>query len=78
MNEKIEELYEKSTTSFYIRTDAHGNRLHGNHTNYKKFAELIIQECCGVCERLQDSLDRQNWPTPYECATAIKEHFEIE
>ena len=45
---------------------------------FVKFAELIIQECVTVCERLQDDTDRQNWPTPYDCVEAIKEHFGIE
>lgn len=45
---------------------------------FKKFAELIVRECVTVLERLQDDTNRQNWPTPYTCAEAIKEHFGIE
>ena len=78
MNEKIEELYKECTSSFYVRTDGYGNDHYRNHTDYAKFAELIIRECCKVCEGLQDSLDRQNWPTPYGCAVGIKERFGIE
>lgn len=44
----------------------------------QNFAELIVTECISTCERLQDDLDRQNWPTPYGCAEAIKEHFGVE
>ena len=53
---------------------------HGEVDNdvFVKFAELIVRECVMVLERLQDDTDRQNWPTPYGCAKAIKEHFEIE
>lgn len=72
MNEKIKEL----ATSCYVTV---GDYSYCESVfDAQKFAELIIQECCAVCERLQDSLDRQNWPTPYECAVGIKEHFGIE
>ncbi len=78
MNEKIKELYDECTSSVYVKTDGYGNDHYRGVTDYQEFAELIIQECCNICEGLQDSLDRQNWPTPYECASSIKEHFGIE
>ena len=73
MNEKIDQLMIQAGARFEMM-----NWVHYDDFEYQKFAELIIRECCNVCEGLQDSLDRQNWPTPYGCAVGIKEHFGIE
>jgi hypothetical protein len=42
-----------------------------------KFARLIVQECAGVCEGLQNALDKHKLPTPGDCAIIIKEHFGV-
>lgn len=75
MNQKIKELIKLSYVEVPHERDWDAM---SSVFNKEKFAELIVRECCNVCERLQDSLDRQNWPTPYECAVGIKEHFGIE
>ena len=53
------------------------SRLRTLQSITKQRDELIIQECVMVLERLQDDTDRQNWPTPYGCAEAIREHFGV-
>lgn len=84
MNQKIKELAEQARVEVRAEWD-NGNKILYPAEHYafqmdndQKFAELIIQECGAVCERLQDSIDRQNWPTPYECASSIKKYFGIE
>ena len=74
MSEKIKELAEQAG---YIPLPGFDFANGLQEVFLKKFAELIIKECISTCERLQDDLDRQNWPTPYGCAEAIKEHFGI-
>ena len=84
MNEKIKELAKQARAE--VRAEWYReNEIQYPNGHYvfqmtvdQKFAELIIQECCNVCEGLQDSLDRQIWPTPYGCAVGIKEHFGVE
>lgn len=75
MNERIKKLSEQAEK--YA-----DDNFKGQPTWYEafesKFAELIVKECVTVLKRLQDDTDRQNWPTPYGCAEAIKEHFGIE
>ena len=44
----------------------------------KKFAELIVRECCLVLEQTQDALDPQKWSTPRGCTKYIKDHFGVE
>lgn len=75
MNERIKELSEQAET--YAEVNFKENPT-WSVAFESKFADLIIQECVTVLEQLQDATDRQNWPTPYGCAEAIKEHFEVE
>ena len=75
MNERIKELSEQAET--YAEVNFKENPT-WSVAFESKFADLIIQECVTVLEQLQDATDRQNWPTPYGCAEAIKEHFGIE
>jgi len=90
MNEKIKELWSQVDTIQYDRV--YGNiyrpyiplQIAGEPTRFEitdihleKFAELIIRECSGVCEGLQDALDRHKLPTPSDCAKIIKEHFGV-
>ena len=72
MNKKIKELARKAGLEDQVTPFDEFENL-----ELQAFAELVIWECISTCERLQDDLDRQNWPTPYECAKAIKEHFGI-
>ena len=73
MDEKIKELAEQAGSTHKQSLGVY--QFYSNEL--EKFVELIIEECISTCERLQDDLDRQNWPTPYGCAEAIKEHFGI-
>ena len=66
MNERIDELM--------IQAGARFEFLHGVHYDdfqYRKFAELIVRECAGVCEN-----------SNYEFGTIftkmIKKHFGVE
>lgn len=72
MNSKIKELAEQAGLYDFVIESM------GIDGNMQEFAESIIKECINTCERLQDDLDRQNWPTPYGCSEAIKEHFGVE
>jgi hypothetical protein len=72
MNERIKELMEEAETKeigyyFFDR---------------EKFAELIVQECVGVCNgrhhtwRWDDEDDSLSGPR--DCANSIKRHFGVE
>ena len=71
MNEKIKELYEECSNSVYAKTDGYGNDHYRRVTNYEKFAELIIQECCNIFVELRTR--------PADLAVLdVKKHFGIE
>jgi hypothetical protein len=48
---------------------------------FEFFAELIVKECMGLCEKQEydywRSSEDQDF-TPIDCADAIKEHFGVE
>jgi len=80
MNNKIQELVEKS--GLYLAPD---NR-EATEKELEFFAELIIQECCKICETIGREA-RKQWKAKYnphddgrsdgawECEEQIKEHF---
>ena len=71
MNEKIKELYEECSNSVYSKTDGYGNDHYKGVTNYERFAELIVQECCDIFVELRTR--------PADLAVKqIKEHFGVE
>jgi hypothetical protein len=75
MNERIQELAWAAEDYAESIVDQGG----GFHQAYtRKFAELIVKECCEVLEQTEDALDRQKWPTPRGCVEYIKDHFGVE
>ena len=77
MNERIDELMMQSGA----RLDAWG-RVDLDDFQYKKFAELIVQECIGCCEQVisdpvPESVD--TWLNGgSQCIDEIKKHFGVE
>ena len=58
------------------------NRMDGLHFDQEMFAELIVRECVGVCNK-----QTPNWKGEYAtafgdgiefCISGIKEHFGVE
>ena len=45
--------------------------------NHRLFAELIIQKCARLCERLDDEKEKE-YATGKECADLIRKYFELE
>ena len=89
MNERIDELM--------IQAGARFEFLHGVHYDdfqYRKFAELIVQECIAQCEQvaadayvMADSkyvtdmgrhLHEGMWGGAKNCTAQIREHFGVE
>jgi hypothetical protein len=78
MNERIEQLYKEAVNSASAELhEWNKNWQPGKHTNfeyekvlYKKFAELIVQECVNVLH------DNELWNR--HISHALKEHFGVE
>mgnify|MGYP006267634609 CR=1 FL=1 len=73
MNERIKELAKQAG----LKVDADGEIRHdffgSVDAGYKKFAELIVQECYSICEDIGDKgLDG------HYCADEIKRTFGVE
>jgi hypothetical protein len=73
MNERIKELAKQSLPEFYLTNCP---------SALEKFAELIVKECVGVCNK-----QTPNWKGEYAtafgdgiefCISGIKEHFGVE
>jgi hypothetical protein len=73
MNERIKELAEHAN---YLATEKEFPYDEDWFYLYnKKFAELIIKECAGVCEDYRGT----EWGKAAECiGDSIKEHFGVE
>ncbi len=77
MNERIEQLYKEAVNSASAELhEWNKNWQPGKHTNfeyekvlYKKFAELIVQECVNVLH------DNELWNR--HISHALKEHFGV-
>ena len=73
MNERINELAEQATTieygadrGFFLLLDK------------EKFAELIVQECAGICHKMAEDSDSYVVHDGDTCAEQIKKHFGVE
>jgi len=69
MNERIKELAEQATE------DILGVKI----LNQKKFAELIVRECCDICNKIYFDRypDAEDWERSEE-GDAIKKHFGVD
>ena len=80
MNERIKEL-RRQATLVETYTSHDGSVHEGKSVDLEKFAELIVKECMGLCEKQEydywRSSEDQDF-TPIDCADAIKEHFGVE
>jgi hypothetical protein len=75
MNERIRELAEQSGLNAPYGSDHEGLR----DFDYKKFAELIVQECANHCDLLLDHKMSSEWSRgTHDCSKAIKKHFGVE
>lgn len=75
MNEKIEELYNECTGRVYARTDGYGNDHYRRVTDYEEFARLIIKQCLGIYE----SLDNGNCVMgTYDYPEAVVKYFGVD
>jgi hypothetical protein len=73
MNERIRLLAERAETyaDYYAMLSETGEK----EIFIKKFAELIVKECAGVCEDYRGT----EWGKAAECiGDSIKEHFGVE
>ena len=76
MNERIKELADQAELT--IRT-GRGNTYMSHPEFNKKFAELIVRECVGVCDDERDSTDSEFGKLVAEgCALKIMERFGVE
>ena len=75
MNERIRHLAEQS-----IPVDPDGNKVRGLNSDYHtqwmdKFAELIVKECAGIYDKIDNGnlhMGTENYPE------ALQKHFGIE
>jgi hypothetical protein len=84
MNDRIKQLITKADTYAWSIAEKYVTRdcCHDGEVNYlwedafrEKFAELIVQECAGVCEDYRGT----EWGKAAECiGDSIKEHFGVE
>jgi hypothetical protein len=73
MNERIKQLAEQAETyaDYYAMLSETGEK----EIFIKKFADLIVKECAGVCEDYRGT----EWGKAAECiGDSIKEHFGVE
>jgi hypothetical protein len=76
MNERIRELW----------SQAGGHYNSGNQHTWpeytiddpKKFAELIVRECAGICHKMAEDSDSYVVHDGDTCAEQIKKHFGVE
>ena len=80
MNERIKELLEQAY-QWAVTESKGGQNVCAPGSDYflamekKKFAELIVRECAGVCEDYRGT----EWGKAAECiGDSIKEHFGVE
>ena len=76
MNERIYTLAEQSGATRW-NDELNGNSIDFSPEQFKKFAELIVRECCGVLtENVEVALDASGSPVYPE--GLIYEHFGVE
>jgi len=83
MNERIRQLERQAMISVLNGNDPDGDvdRMYISAEFTKKFAELIVRECAGVCHThgwgmLEHGMSGHNIAD--DCGTLIKEHFGVE
>lgn len=75
MNEQIGKLLSRSGGEFYEGFLGTPKTIRFTEDEFETFAELIIQECAGVCEEYRGT----EWGKVAECiGDSIKEHFGVE
>ena len=87
MNERVKKLAEQARAQVHEIYKTMEEEPIGNFIDWfdeqfeQKFAELIVKECMGLCEKQEydywRSSEDQDF-TPIDCADAIKEHFGVE
>ena len=71
-------LYDRSGLGAYMPVDYKGHEL-AVEEHFKKFAELIVQECANHCDLLLDHNISSEWSRgTHDCSRAIKKHFGVE
>jgi hypothetical protein len=74
MNERIKELVRESHLDVYgLGLD----KAKWEHT-IKKFADLIVKECAGICHKMAEDSDSYVVHDGDTCAEQIKQHFGVE
>jgi hypothetical protein len=80
MNERIQELAEQA--GLYVDLDGtpwpRAMSAEESELAYKKFAELIVEECVDICKDIdgEDNIDARSGRQ--DCAVEIREHFGVE
>jgi hypothetical protein len=78
-NDKIAELIKEATATAWIDRIANGPVPMYAEEHMVKLAELIVQECAGVCDLLLDHKISSEWSRgTHDCSRAIKQHFGVE
>ena len=84
MNERIKELAEQAGVIFVPASidyfgERHPSDILTKTMDVEKFAELIVQECAGICDLLLDHKISSEWSRgTHDCSRAIKKHFGVE
>ena len=77
MNEKIKKLAEQAF--FDENTNQPSDKMYTfTEHKMKQFAELIVQECAGICHKMAEDSDSYVVHDGDTCAEQIKKHFGVE
>jgi len=74
MNEQIKELHEQACK---LDWEQYPNAIPDGERILQKFAELIIQECVGIC-MIEYDTGLEMAPQAPQIARQIKQHFGVE
>ena len=82
MNERIRELAEQADIKFSAHWQHQGiDTAVIIPSDLKKFAELIVHECSGICRNVGEAIwteqHQSNKGTALTCEAAIKKHFGV-
>ena len=72
MNERIKELAEQAKKNEPFECSYTKDQW------LEKFAELIVQECAGICHKMAEDSDSYVVHDGDTCAEQIKKHFGVE
>ncbi len=85
MNQRIRELAEQAGLKYYNWSTIESNIIDGDFKyprleDYKKFAELIVRECCNKIERKYKYAlgEKTQWAMSQDVQDLLKEHFGVE